>query len=376
MNDDRDAGSTLVIAVMVMMVLSTLALGGLARTLSAMALVRHGQDYDTALAVADAGLNDALYLLDNGMPSEAGWTKEGDAGAGHWRYKTTRVAATDYEVEVVGSVGTSSHGVRARITRGPGYALFTQDALHIGGSGTSGWLGLNPSSWVTLGDPDSDQVHVGSNTSITVGPGADAGDFQHTHLAATCTGCAHNVHHPRSYPMAEPTAPSGATQACPALGTFTGIVNGQAGVPFVCRRDVALAGAITVVNGPFVLDVLPSTDASGNEVHHSIDMRTAVVNAGGRAGMVQINKAGPAPLLLDTASSAASVSFSGVLYAPQTALRIQSSRWWTGSIVVKRVEVTGAPILKLGYDLDVQRLVNDWAVTNYAEIPAAEADVA
>jgi hypothetical protein len=366
-----DAGSTLVIAVTVMFVLSSLALAGLARTLSAMASVRTGQDYAAALAVADAGLNDALYRLDAGMPDEAGWTSNGTSGPGTYHYRTTRISPEEYLVESRGDIGRTRHGLRASVVRGPSFALFADDRLDIGGG--AGTLGLSASSFNAVGGADTNQVNVGSNTSITVGPGADAGDAQHTYGdRQACSGCTNWVRHDRRYPLPPVVAPTGTTQACPLTGTFTGAVDGQHGTPFVCRRDVVLTGTVTVLNGPFVLYVLPDVDGSGVSHDHSLDLTTALVNPLGRATNAQLYKAGSAPLRVDLNSTPTQLTFSGLLYAPQSELTIQGSKWWTGSLIVRRVKVNGTPVVTFGFDLDLERLGHDWTVGKYAEIPSSQ----
>lgn len=368
-----DAGSTLVIAVAVMFVLSSLALAGLARTLSAMAHVRVGQDYASALAVADAGLNDALYRLDHGMADDVEWNGGGVSGPGSFSYKARQVTPREFEIESKGVVAGTAHGIRATVVRGPSYALFSDDRLDIGGS--AGMLGLNASSYTVIGGADTNQVNIGSNTSIHVGPGGDAGDAQHTYGdRQACSGCGNWVRHERSYPLPKVEEPAGATQACPVGGTFTGIVNGQSGMPFVCKHDVILTGTITVLNGPFVLYVLPHADSNGVSHQHSLDMTTAIINPLGRATNVQIYKAGSAPLRVDLNSTPAQLTFSGLLYAPESELTIQGSKWWSGSVIVRRVKVNGAPVLTIGFDLDLERLNNDWIVSRYAEIPSSQVE--
>jgi hypothetical protein len=369
----HDDGSTMVLAVTVMLIVSSLALAGLARTLSAMKFARSGQDYATALAVADAGLNDALYELDHGMADTATWDRSGSSGPGTYRYRATRVSPQEFEVESVGIVSGTQHGVRATVLRGPTYALFSDDRLDIGGG--AGTLGLSASSYLTLGGSDTNQVNIGSNTSITVGAGGDAGDAQHTYGdRQSCSGCSNWVRHERTYPLPSPSEPTGSTQACPVGGVFTGVVNGGAGRPFVCTRDVVLTGAITVLNGPFVLYVLPHVDAAGASHQHSLDLSTAIVNPTGSAANVQLYKAGSAPLRVDPNSTPAQLTFSGLLYAPESELTIQGSKWWSGSVIVRRVKVIGTPVLTLGFDLDLHRLNNDWVVSRYAEIPSSQVD--
>jgi hypothetical protein len=376
MDDER--GSTLLIALMVMTILTTLSLGVLARTLSVMSFVRHGQDFDAALAVADAGLADALHALDQGG-TPATWTTTGTSGGGHWTYRATKVSDKEYEVRSLGEVGGSRHGVRARVTRGAKYpfALFADKSLDLG----TGGLRLGLSSWLTLGAADTGEVHIGTNGQMLVAPGADAGDFQHLYAPnGACTGCnpATLVRHDEAegaYPLPEVTKPAATTptQNCPLLGTFTGLVNGQNGKPFVCERNVVLSGAIGVINPPFVLYVLPNSSGTPS----SLDLRTAVVNAGQRADNVEIKVGGAAPLLLDTASTPAQLTFSGILYAPKSTLRLQGSKWWSGSVTVERVEVAngilGPPVLTLGYDLNLgSAAFSSWKVGRYTEISAAE----
>lgn len=373
-----EQGSTLIIALMVMMILSTLSLGVLARTLSVMSFVRNGQNFDAALAVADAGLSDALHTLDQGgAPST--WTSTGTVGAGTWRYRATKVSDKEYEVRSLGQVGASRHGVRARVTRGAKYpfALFADKTLDLG----SGGLKLGLSSWLTLGAADTGQVNIGTNGQMLVAPGADAGDFQHIYPdKGTCTGCnpATLVDHRDEqgpYPLPEVTKPAAGTptQNCPLLGTFTGLVNGQSGKPFVCERNVVLSGVIGVINPPFVLYVLPNSSGTPS----SLDLRTAVINAGQRADNVEIRKAGAGALLLDTAATPAQLTFSGILYAPQSTLRLQGSKWWSGSVTVSDVEVAtgilGTPVLTLGYDLNLANSsFSSWQVGRYAQISASE----
>lgn len=380
---DED-GSTLLIALMVMMILSTLSLGVLARTLSVMSFVRNGQDFDAALAEADAGLAHAMRVLDSaaGSPPSTltGDKPDSDLGAGDWSYRATKISDLEYEVRVLGQVGDSRQGVRAKVTRGAKYpfALFADQRLDL----SNGGLDLGLSSWLALGAADTHAVHIGTNGSMLVKPGADAGDFQHIYPPkGVCSGCNPStlVLHDEedgAYPLPPVVKPPATTptQSCPLTGTFTLAVNGMNGRPFVCERDVVIAGALSVVNPPFVLYVLP--DASG--AHSSLDLRTAVVNAGQRADNVEILKAGDAPLLLDTAFTPAQLTFSGVLYAPESDLFLQGSKWWSGSVTVNTVRSQRSalglkPVLTLGYDLNLAGSSNSqWRVGRYAQVAASE----
>jgi hypothetical protein len=216
-----------------------------------------------------------------------------------------------------------------------------------------------------------------------VRPGADAGDFQHIYPPdGSCTGCdpAKLVVHDEDegrYDLPPVTKPTGLTQPCPAVGTFTGLVDGKSGRPFVCEKNTILTGVIGVINPPFVLYVLPSTTGAQS----SLDLRTAVINAGQRADNVEIKKAGTGDLLLDTAYTPTQLTFSGILYAPDTELRLQGSKWWSGSVTVDSVRVAngplGPPVLNLGYDLNLgSSAYSSWHVGRYAQIPSSQTGLA
>jgi hypothetical protein len=379
-----EEGSTLLIALMVMMILSTLSLGVLARSLSVMSFVRHGQDFDAALAQADAGLADAVKALETAAANAPAVMNDEEVVNGElrWRYRATRINDLEYEVRVLGQIGDSRQGVRAKVTRGAKYpyALFADQSLDL----SSGGLDLGLSSWLTLGSPDTHAVHIGTNGDLLVEPGADAGDFQHIFPPdGQCTGCDPDtlvVHDEEegTYqlpPVVKPPAGT-PTQACPLLGTFTGLVNGMNGRPFVCERNVVMAGVVSVINPPFVVYVLPNPSTGADS---SLDLRTAIINAGQRADHVEIKKAGSAPLLLDLAFTPAQLTFSGVLYAPQSTLHLQGSKWWSGSVTVDRVMVSKnalgvKPVLNLGYDLNLASASKaaDWQVSRYAQTAAVE----
>ncbi|MDQ3107358.1 MAG: hypothetical protein M3Q68_06080, partial [Actinomycetota bacterium] len=169
-----EEGSTLIIAMMVMLILATLSLAVLTRTLSTMASIRHGQDYDAALAAADAGVADALYKIDQNAPGT--WIATGSSGSGTYDYKAIKKSDLEYEIRSIGGVGSSKHGVRAKATRTAKYpfALFSNQDLTFNGNST-----LNIYSYLILGGPNTGQAHVGSNGKIFVHSGKGAGDAQH-----------------------------------------------------------------------------------------------------------------------------------------------------------------------------------------------------
>ncbi|HEX2850624.1 MAG TPA: hypothetical protein VHN98_08725, partial [Acidimicrobiales bacterium] len=352
-----DAGSTMIIAVIVMMILSTLSLAGLARALSELSFIRHGQQYDAALALADAGVADAVYKLQHGIVPSG--TQTGSGLGGTWRYRVDPQSATEVYVYSVGQVGGATgaqHGVRARVTRSPmyKYALFGIQSLSL----DTTQLAVDAYSFLVLGSTtDTGQALVGTNGAMTCTGGGNFGAAQYYFSSVTPppSGCPNPVRLAQKEVFPTPVLPSG---ACPpnTLGAvvLTGVVDGSHGSPMVCKAtggvsSVKMTGTISVVNPPLVLYV-------GKGV--TLDLSSAVINAGGNAANVVIQKEGTDAVTLDPAvpvlGTPAAVSFSGVLYAPQVDLRMASSKWFTGSIVANSVTVSGNPVLRIGYDLGLQ----------------------
>jgi Tfp pilus assembly protein PilX len=110
-----EQGASLIMAIIVMMMLTTLSTALLARTMSVMDFVRDGQDYDAALAVADAGLSDALFKIDQNAP--ASWKATGTSGNGTFTYWAVKHSESRYVVSAIGEVGDSRHGIQALVTR-------------------------------------------------------------------------------------------------------------------------------------------------------------------------------------------------------------------------------------------------------------------
>lgn len=367
-----EEGGTIVVAMLVMVMLATLSLAVLTRTLSSLKSIRHGQDYDAALAKADAGVSDALYLIDQSAPPT--FTGIDGTATNGWRYKAIKHSDTAYEVRSIGTVGTSNHGVRVKVTRTARfpYAVFSNQDLVLNGNSA-----MDIYSFATLGGPRTGSAFIGSNHQIVVNSGAGAGDGQHYFAPyGGCTGCPNPVAHTEQpYRLDPVVAPTGATQACPVDGIFTGTVDGGNGTPYVCHQDVVLSGTIDVVNPPFLLYVLP-TAGTEPPVHHSLDISGAIVNPSGRSRDVQIFKAGDAPLLVGSGNTSGTRTFNGIMYAPESTVTVNGGKYWTGAWIVNAMEVNGGPNIEIGYDLDLQTyLGQDWKVSRYAEVPSTSLDV-
>jgi hypothetical protein len=342
----------LVIAILVMLVLSTLSLSLLTRTLSLLESTRMGQDYDAALAAADAGLADAMFKIDqfgSTKPSPEGPSASGATDSGSYVYATEKIDDRTYIVRSRGSVGGAHHAISARVTRTTKFpfALFSRQNLTINGS----------IKWPAEEGP----LPVGSNATTVCHGSANAGT-----LVARATN---NKDCPGFEPLTKPIAlatveaPAGA-QACPADGVFSGSTAGT----FVCRRDVSFAGTVTPP-GPLAIYILPSVDG----IHHSLDLGSAIVNVTGPAANVQIYKAGNAPIIYDSGNTSDQLTFRGVIYAPDSTFVVGGGgKSLRGSFVFNEIKLNGGPNFSIAYDAALQEVLgNDWTMSRYTEISSS-----
>jgi len=364
-----DDGSTLIVAISVMMILSTLTLAILARTLSTMGFVRHGQDYDAALAAADAGLAQAVYRIEQG--ARVDWRGTGTSGKGTYDYFADFISATEFTVASKGTVGKASHGIRAKVTRSAlfPYALFGYDSLAVEGSTSSG----GSMQFDVVGMPGA-TVNVGTNGYLSCnGSQASNIKFRSANGYSGCPPSQWEKLDPKN-PRLTIEPPPQPNQPCPLGGVFTGTVDGGAGLPYVCRQNVTFSGTISVTNGPVIVYVLRPLKLDGTvdmDRCSSVDMTTAVINQGGAARNFQLYKDGSCPLTLSNGNTASTPTMTGILYAPQTVLEVNGGKSFIGSVMVASVKANGAPNLKFSWDANLATYYGPkWKVSRYAEVPS------
>ena len=400
---DAEDGAALIMAVIIMMVLSTLSLAVLGRTLSVMMVMRHGQDYDAALAEADAGLSDALFKIDQAAPATWESVALRPSGERRFKYWAQKNSDTEYIVSSVGYSGDSTHGMQARITRTAKfpYALFAQGPLHLDGAATAGPVKIALGVFSGTG-----QVRVGSNATVVCNgvmpPGVviDWYQSQSECAVAQINKLAMERDMSISLPPKPPGPPDPNWENCPVGGVFGAteiqigteiilgvptpimastsitnplIISGNAG-PYVCRRNVTFLGTMVPnpAEKPVEIYVAPRTNADGSKTYFSLDMSTAVVNPLQPARMFQVYKVGDRPILHNAVTD---LTYRGVLFAPETNLTINGGNLhWAGSINVGQLTVNGTPNLKILYDLDLETYLGpDWRISRYREVTAPEA---
>lgn len=398
-----ESGAALIMAVIVMTVLTSLSLAVLGRTLSVMQFMRQGQDYDAALAEADAALADALFKIDQTAPATWEALAQRPSGERRFKYWAQKNSDTEYIVTAVGYAGKSRHGLQTRVTRTAKfpYALFSRGPLHLDGAASVG------NQKVALGVfAGSGQVRIGSNATVVcngpVPPGVVVDWYQ---SQSECPVPQINkLATPRDLSITLPPQPPGPVdpnwENCPVGGVFGAaqiqvgtqviagvptpimvptsitnpvIISGNAG-PYVCRRNVTFLGTMVPnpAQKPVEIYIAPRKNADGTFTHYSLDMSTAIVNPLQPARMFQVYKTGAEPISHNTVTD---LSFRGVMFAPDTPMTINGGNLqWAGSINVGQMKVNGTPNLKILYDLDLETFLGpDWRVSRYREVASSEA---
>jgi hypothetical protein len=393
----EDEGSALMLAMIVMLVLSTLSLALLARTMATMKFMRTGQNFDAALAIADAGLSDAVYTIQKGTPT-ATWTRGPVAhGAGTYTYRAEYLSGAEFNVFSKGVLGKSQHAIQARVGRTAKYpfVFFSNSNLEVNGSTSNAFL--NFYSYNSLGPVPSVPPAVGSNGTVVCNGGLTG--FT-THYVTGQTDCPGPYLETKPYDLsitvppangrpcqeatssANPIAEAGrwgpSTFNVSGVETGNGIdvskiplipittIDGQNGTPIICTTDVRLYGLIRVINGPLKLYVVNKAVDISNALINVADLS---LNVSGRASDFQLFKTGNAAFNVDSGNSISTLSLSGVINAPESSITFNGGKWWTGSVIANQITVNGTPNLKIGYDLDLANYLSDkWTVSRYREV--------
>lgn len=379
MSERDESGAALVMSVIVMLILMTLSMAVLGRTLSVLNFVRSGQDYDAALAAADAGIADALFKIDQSAPPN--WSSTGQPNPNSsFTYWATKRSDSEYVISSVGTVGKSKHGAQVRVTRSAQfpYALFSNGPLHLDGAASAGNVKVTFSVVAGSGD-----VRVGSNSTVVCNgtlPDNVLIDWYQTQSECPTTKVT-KLEKARDLTIKLPPGTTSTTDNCPgtngvvgsplALTATTVIPGGD----YVCRRDVVMYGIVAPppTGPPVKIYIAPTINADGSKTNHSLDISKAIVNPDYSATRFQIFKFGDKPIVHNTLNDL--YTFRGVMFAPETSMTINGGKLsWAGSINLGQLKVNGTPNLQIGYDFDLATYLGpDWKVSRYREIPSTEA---
>lgn len=250
---------SIVVTVMGMMFLVLIGTAAIMRSQAELRAVGVEADELAAQAAAEQGVAETLARLAGGESGD--FSDSGTAGDGIYQYKASAISATEYLVRSEGTVDGRTYAVEVTIggERPEPYSLFV---------GTSGWIS----------NQGSITGRVATNGSLTV-RGTVLGDAVDLYgPRASCNDCPPGNVVVDALDVPPPVIPTGTTQRCPTDGDFTGVIDGRAGVPFVCSTSQVLSstvrflGTVSVANPPLIVYVRTGLD---------IDIRNASVNADG-----------------------------------------------------------------------------------------------
>jgi hypothetical protein len=373
-----DERGSLVIALAVIMVMTSLSIAVLARTINGLTNSRQGQDTLAAQAAADAGLADAMFQLDNmtGAPPTipaTGPPQSGTLSPGvSFRYRATRQDDNTYMIVSTGASGAMTHSVSVLAQRTPLYpfALFANHGITFNGASAANYSSIF-SFQLGIFASTPGRALIGSNHAIVLASGMGGGDAQWTMApSGSCSGCAHPVTQPGPFLTPDQSVPSLTSPGvCPSFsgpGVHT-IVSGV----YLCSGDLTLSGTINVA-GPVVIYEIPPAGGASTLTLTGLSMLPSDIPTN-----LQIFKSGPGSIVTDTDTDSFfgfgsdRVTFIGVLYAPESSLNSPNCGMSIrGSITVDTFICDGEfPSLSLAYDSGVGGLLSDrWSMANYREV--------
>lgn len=351
----RDERGNLVLGMGVMMIVGMLSMALMARSVGTLGNVRRTQDFRSGLSVADGGVADAKYRVEQGAATT--FIGNGTFGEGQFVYTATKIADDEWQVHSEGLVNGVAHAVEVTLWRAPEfqYALFTEQDITFNGNAP-----LNIYSYNSLtGDMNTGNAAIGSNHAITIN-GGGGGDAQHYYTPnGSCSGCSNGYQKNGPKQKDDPVAPT-TYQACPATGVFGPVIDGQDGLAFLCNQNISFtAGAVTVINPPAIVYVGPNF-----EVH----INDSQINLAGAGKDFRILKAGTGEFEVGAGTHAGSLN--GVIYAPSTDITVNGGDMNVdGSLTLNSLTINGNPNFELAYDdtiLDVKSA--DWDVKDWREV--------
>ena len=340
-------GGSVAVTMTVLMVLTLLSIGVMARTLVSQHQVRTNQDFNAGLAGADAGLSDALFQLDQGQ--SATFTNAGQSGNATFSYTATQVDGNTYTIISKGTVNGVSHQAVATATRDArfDYAIFSIQSITFNGN--------------CNGTP---VAAMGSSGSISTNGNGVCANRYDCYLPGhgPCPPASQNGNIiNRTDAKPDPVAPTSGTQACPAGGTFPATINGFAGSPFVCStagQTVSFQSTTTVTNGPVIIYVTTGT----------VDPGCNTINSGGSAANFQLYVT---PSETWTWNGSCRTNITGAIYAPHANITVNGGKFdLTGALVSNQLTINGSPNSAFTDPTLSGVAISDWKITSYHEAPS------
>ncbi len=325
---------------LVLMIITILGLALLARSQSWLQATVEASASDRALVASERGVAEALARIDAGLRTN--FSGGGPVADGTFRYQATMVAPDQFEVEATATIGERQRTIVATIG---GTEVVDQELLFVDRRG------------VLRGPSVAVEGGVGTNGVLDVGDGAVLGNVSLFGGAADCGGCVDPVRVDAARDL--PTLPDlgRRSRRCPRSGVFTGIINGNRGIPRRCDQStIEFTGTIRVLNGPLIIQIADGTDVSfaGADLNPRGDTDEVQIYVDGERGALE---------LIDS-------SIQGTIQAPRrTAITNNTSI--VGSLVIGELDVQAGSSFRLrGQALATPEVVG-WSVLTWSEAPSS-----
>jgi hypothetical protein len=393
---DDDSGS-LIIAISVIMILVTLSMAGLARTLSTLKAARSTEDFQRNLSYAETGLSDLLFRLDQGERAPTNGANpvcvpgcSMTKTTSTYRYTATRYTNPDvYTFKGVGTKNGRSHAIQVTLTRQPkfGYGLYTVQGMNLSTGAIATIHGyLDPVTGectrAIIGSSGTITLKSGANSSSATGVAcgqADprgGGDGQDTFNGSGCSTCYTTTLYrgsgdyqnlaPAQAPTITPVVIPSSAQAKDCSSLSGQIPTGT----WVCNGDISLSGDATI-------------DQTGAGVTlyvkqgYSFLMQSKNMNwpsgGAGDASKLEVFMVGGGSSSFNYGGGGAP-RLSAIVFAPGTDLIANGQDFsFTGSMTLDSATPTGnAAGFNFYYDKNTARPTLSWNLDNYSEIPSSQ----
>jgi hypothetical protein len=377
-----DEEGSLIIALAVILVLSGLSLAILARTVSALASARLGQDSAAAESAADTGVTDALYVLDHstvtGAPMNGGgpslsyaWTASFAGTPASCAIPAPQSAVCQVgSLESTGTVNGHSRTVHVDVQRTAQWpwVLAASGSLVLDGTDTvASTGGASPVALAAGGQMVLRDGATGGSEQDLLGPGASCtGNGTAAKPASPCnvTATILSADTQLPDPVLPASPPPTVLSSCTGITSLTGSMTSPP-VPYLCQGPVSFGPGLVSI-GPGQVDLY--VEGSGG-VPPSVSFAGAtIVTTSGSASSFIVHVLGRGVI---EPGDGVTASFTGVLDAPQATLRSNPCQFsLTGAADLGSVDcVAGAgPGPALRYDSSLATVYSPtWHITSYGD---------
>jgi Tfp pilus assembly protein PilX len=409
-----DDGSILM-AVMILMIVLTLVTAVAVQVIGNEFNVSARQSAAQAVSLADAGISDALFRLDQGATAAAGYSSGTGtystfcvgvtgcastslptaSGASYKAIPNNSTSPTSWTIYAKATTGSQSGAVTETITRTSMYpfALFTQKSMTLNGTSNMTWTTYTSDSSI----PDTSQdVGIGSDGALSCHGNLATNvmpSYYQANGSTNGTECGDPTTTDYVYPT--PTAPSSYT-ACPNNGNFGSgaspswptLGSANTTTTILCTVPVTISGQLTILGEVDLYVILTPPAPSGQT--QAIGWTTgSYINDGydyclnvlGKSNGYCTNQYG-VPVstnfqvhtnsTLDVGdTSGHGFYFAGILDAPQAGMTENGCKGvFYGAIILNSFTCNGGSSgFTLNYDEALTQQYGPWVISGYREIP-------